>query len=298
MPSNDFKNFNENSSFLIVGTVRNCEKYLNKSISQLTHILGKVKDLHWFLVESDSEDDTLNSLSKLKETNNNFNYITLGRLRDKFRKRTDRLAYCRNLYKEHLDNNLVYSNIDYVIVSDFDGVNDKLTANAFNSCWDNKKWDVCTANQDGPYYDIWALRHKYWSPNDCWAQYNFLNKYNSNTKKNLFTSVYSRMIKIPPDSPWIEVDSAFGGIAIYKKEIFKHGIYKGLDENGDEICEHVYFHQMLKKIGAQIYINPKFINAAYTNHTKKSIVINDFFFMIFSKLSTYFTKKINQSIKK
>ena len=72
MPSNDFENFKENSSFLIVGTVRNCDKYLNKSISKLTHILGKIKDLHWFLVESDSEDDTLNSLSKLKETNNNF----------------------------------------------------------------------------------------------------------------------------------------------------------------------------------------------------------------------------------
>ena len=136
---------------------------------------------------------------------------------------------------------------------------------------------MCAANQRGPYYDIWALRHKNWSPNDCWAQYKFLNIYDPDTEKNIYSSVYSRMITLPINSAWIEVDSAFGGLAIYKKELFNIAEYVGLDEHGEEVCEHVHFHNRLKQHGAKLFINPQLINAEYTEHTahllfKKSIV--------------------------
>ena len=80
-------------------------------------------------------------------------------------------------------------------------------------------------------------------------------------------SVYSKMITLPQASEWIEVDSAFGGLAIYRKAMFEHCKYVGITEAGEEFCEHVYFHRILKSLGAKLYINPKLINAAMTEHT-------------------------------
>jgi len=110
---------------------------------------------------------------------------------------------------------------------------------------------MCTANQKGPYYEIWALRHKDWYAEDCWAQYKFLNKYRCNSKENFNSSIYSKMITIPYDSQWIEVDSAFGGFAIYKKFTFLYCEYIGVSEDGEEFCEHTHFNKRLKLIGAK-----------------------------------------------
>ena len=126
---------------------------------------------------------------------------------------------------------------------------------------------MCSANQKGPYYDIWALRHKDWCAEDCWAQYKFLNKYRRNSKENINSSIYSKMISIPHDSQWIEVDSAFGGSAIYKKFAFLYCEYIGVNDEGEEFCEHTYFNNRLKLLGAKLFINPKLINAGLTEHT-------------------------------
>ena len=64
------------------------------------------------------------------------------------------------------------------------------------------------------------------------------------------------MITIPKDSEWIEVDSAFGGFTIYKKDMFHYCEYKGINDYGEEFCEHTYFHKILKEKNAKIYINP------------------------------------------
>ena len=124
----------------------------------------------WFIVESDSNDETLEKLSSIKGVEN-FNFKSLGKLEDKFPKRTERIAYCRNYYLQELENNEKFKNVDFLATVDLDGVNNLLTNDAVKSCWQmNNEWDVCSANQSGPYYDIWALRHKKWSPNDCWKE--------------------------------------------------------------------------------------------------------------------------------
>ena len=72
-------------------------------------------------------------------------------------------------------------------------------------------------------------------------------------------SLYSKMRKIPTNSKWIRVDSSFGGLAIYKKEILKGTKYQGLDKYGQEICEHISLNLDLNKKGYKIYINPKLV---------------------------------------
>ena len=152
---------------------------------------------------------------------------------------------------------------------DFNGLNNKISKESIESCFENDLWDVCTANQSGPYYDIWALRHELWSPNDCWESHRFFRQYMKSPEKALFTSLHSRMITISQNSRWIEVDSAFGGMAIYKKNVFIHGIYSGLNDSGLPICEHVPFHNKIKENNYKIFINPKFINSNKTDHSKQ-----------------------------
>jgi hypothetical protein len=85
----------------------------------------------------------------------------------------------------------------------------------------------------------------------------------------LYASVHSKMITLPSNSEWIEVDSAFGGLAIYRRQALEKALYVGLDDKGGELCEHVLFHEGLKQQGCRIFINPKLINATYTEYTER-----------------------------
>ena len=40
-------------------------------------------------------------------------------------------------------------------------------------------------------------------------------------------AIYSKMVRIPRDREWIEVDSAFGGLAIYRKAVLTGASYRG-----------------------------------------------------------------------
>lgn len=257
------------SNFLIVGTVRNCSKYLKRDVERLKSAMGKVKSLHWLLIESDSSDNTIKSLRNLNNTIDNFKFISLGNLAKKMPLRTERLAYARNIYVNKIKFSNEYKNIDFVIVADLDGLNKLVNYKSIASCWSYKFWDMCSANQLGPYYDLWALRCKKWIFHDYAIELRSLNKKDpKNITKHIYNTVYSKMRIIPTNSDWIEVDSAFGGLAIYKKKCFDIGHYIGTYSKGKEVCEHVSFNLQLKKNGAKLFINPKLINAKLTEHTE------------------------------
>jgi hypothetical protein len=256
------------NSILIVGCVKDCEKTIDDDIKKIYKSFKFFNSISWLLIESDSTDKTVRKLKHINKNINNFEYISLGDLKSRLPKRTQRIAYCRNKYLDQINNNPKYRNTDYVVIADFDGINNKITQEAVQSSWNYTGWDVCTANQDGPYYDIWALRHKEWCPGDWLSEYKALSKLNKNDFYNMQKSLYSKMRKIPTNSKWIRVDSSFGGLAIYKKEILKGTKYQGLDKYGQEICEHISLNLDLNKKGYKIYINPKLVNAGWTEHTK------------------------------
>jgi hypothetical protein len=157
-----------------------------------------------------------------------------------------------------------------VAIADFNNLNNKLTATAIESCFVNNSWDVVSANQRGRYYDVWALRHPQWSPNDCWEQHAFYRKYMKFPESAITFSMRSRMLRIPRDEAWIEVDSAFGGLAIYKSSILNSNAkYSGITSEGKRICEHVPFNLALKAKGARIFVNPALINTRITDHSRR-----------------------------
>ena len=117
---------------------------------------------------------------------------------------------------QEIENNEAYADADYVLIADLDGTNNLIDQKGIDSCFSNDTWAACTANQAGPYYDVWALRHHTWSPNDCWKQQKFLQNHGWSKVHSIFSSVYARMIVIPQFSTWIEVDSSFGGLGLYR----------------------------------------------------------------------------------
>jgi hypothetical protein len=92
------------------------------------------------------------------------------------------------------------------------------------------------------------------------------------TDRAYASAVNSRMIIIPKDNDWIEVESAFGGFAIYKKEILIRRRYIGISESKERICEHVPMHNQIRKDGKRIFINPKLINFKYTDHSRRALM--------------------------
>lgn len=251
---------------IIVGIVRDISKTIKDDLERLSKAFESFQPVNWFLVESGSSDDSKEALLSISKGNSNFKFISITNRPDF--SRTENMALARNVYLEHLQRDKNYDNYKYVVVADFNNLNNRITASSIFTCFTNIDWDVVTANQSGRYYDIWALRHPLWSPNDCWEQHAFLRKFIKFPEFAVSYAIRSRMIKIPRDSDWIEVDSAFGGLAIYKSHVFSTPAqYAGVSLTGSRVCEHVIFHEALRKTGVHIYINPALINANYTDHS-------------------------------
>ena len=81
------------------------------------------------------------------------------------------------------------------------------------------------------------------------------------------------MLRLSPSHPWIEVDSAFGGIGIYKSEVFLNYDYS-LDRNsGQGISEHVTLHAKMRADGLKLYVNPSFINGNWNTYNVNRFLV-------------------------
>ena len=256
-------------SILVAGVARDCEKTIRDEVLRLFESLKMCKALHWLVIESDSSDKTVDALRALQDEIPGFRFKSLGSLGQEIPVRTQRIAHCRNAYLDELQSNPLYSDIDYVVVADLDGVNDLVTSDGLASCWVRSDWDVCTANQRGPYYDIWALRHPLWSPNDCWRQYDFLRARKAPRELALWSAIHIKMITIDESDEWIEVDSAFGGLSVYRRHVLDNVTYAGLDQSGVRVCEHVSLNNQIRANGYRIFINPRLINTTQTAHSRQ-----------------------------
>jgi glycosyltransferase involved in cell wall biosynthesis len=267
-PKHNAPSFPRNGSVVVVGIVRNIEKSFNRDFQRLSLALKRFSRIDWHVVESGSTDSSEDVLETYANDRENFSYKHLEHQPQL--SRTENMAIARNSYLDYLRTDSRFLRYEYVIMADFNDLNDKLTATAVESCFDHDSWDVLTANQQGRYYDAWALRHPLWSPNDCWEQHAFYRKYTKFPESAITFSMRSRMLRIPSNSELIEVDSAFGGLAIYKSSVFNSKAnYVGITDEEKPICEHVPFHSKLKAEGARIFINPALINTRVTDHSRQ-----------------------------
>ncbi len=122
-----------------------------------------------------------------------------------------------------------------------------------------------TATQRSEYYDIWALRLNSILPFDCWIVINRLSSILISYSFLVEHIVAIHQVPVPRNRSLIEVQSSFGGAALYNgKYLNKKCLYNGTIGSGYwntyEICEHVPFHQCLRQHAKeqQMYINPQF----------------------------------------
>ncbi len=246
------------SSIIILATARDVAKVVESQVKVFNESFRDFKELRIHIVESHSNDNTVRILKSLESKQKNFSFESISHLSDASQTRTQRISLARNKAMEYAEQ---YSeSLDYVVVADVDGVNSGLTRTSVISNWSNSEWDMVAANQQLDYYDVWALRHKEFSPNDCWEDYE--NLCTVMPKKAAFKlSVKSKMKSFVHSEGFIRVDSAFGGIAIYKSPLYFNAKYIGLTNGGVPICEHVPFNLDLAENGAKLFINLDFINA-------------------------------------
>jgi hypothetical protein len=252
----------ENSRILICGAARNVENDLRQFYRRTSRAFSAFKNVEFVFCESFSSDETVRVLRELETENVNITMIRDLGINNSEPRRTVRIASARQCLRAYAEARM--KDFDYVAMMDLDGVNRGLTQTAILSAWSYSGWDAVTANQPLRYYDIWALRADAWSEGDCWREYtSLLNAHSPRKAKRI--AITQKMRSPSPKSKPIEVRSAFGGLAIYRIDAFLSGQYAGVDENGEEVCEHVPFHEEITKSGYRIFLLPSLINLSWRN---------------------------------
>jgi glycosyltransferase involved in cell wall biosynthesis len=268
---------------VLVGTISNAAGNLRSDLSRVINAMSTLDLMQIFLVESDSKDATLSILEELRQEVENFTFVSLGDLRLEIPDRIHRIRYCRNVYVQEIRNILKTSDLDFVVVADLDGMNSRISSAAVQSSFNRDDWGAVLANQRGGYYDVLALRHPTWCPQDVLVdlrnEQSLIDKtslpwkslirrtrrrvaYDHARKK----AIYSKMIKIKHNEDWIEVNSGFGGLGIYKAKVFKSFDYSLLDGDLDFESEHVALSKRMIGDGQKIFINPRMINNNFNTY--------------------------------
>lgn len=256
------KVFLESQKIAIVGLVRNLDDKLENNINQILDCFSIAQDYRLFLFENDSTDNTKNILQKLNNQNTKINFQSETFNREQFRispgesksqNRTNALAEYRNRLKDWVKENC--SDYDFTIVIDMDFIDFSHTGcyNSFGWLCNNNDIDAIAGSAfelrnilkpdqaDLWNYDSWAFRYTWWE--DLTKFFGTIYTYDP--------MLWFGFWKPPVGSSLIKVNSAFGGMVIYRTQKYISGLYEGFD------CEHVCFHYNLtKNQDFNLYFNP------------------------------------------
>ncbi len=248
---------------MFCGLARNCAHSLPALLEVVSAAGRAVGDWAYVLLESDSYDATAAVLHDFDDRTGRGVVRSYGRLRRRFPSRNERLAYLRNEYLRLCEASGYFDRFPLCVVLDLDRVNERLDPAHLASFLREspRHWAGLFANQSERYYDVWALRHPEWSPDDCWARVK--NRPASMSEKDAVRRfVEARMIRVPSDGGRIEVDSAFGGLGIYDVGMLRGCSYRGVADDGSPVCEHVPMHADIRGKGGRLFIEPSLINGS------------------------------------
>jgi hypothetical protein len=227
----------------VTGLARDCGGLIAEEISRIEiHALKIFTEVKFFIVESDSIDNTAAMLAQFSERKSNVQFLSLGKLATEIPGRIDRLRYCRNQYVTFIRQRPTEDKTDFVIVVDYDIKNRALDLNSLPSLMSEDWWDGLFANQKGPYYDIYARRKEGWVEDDCFKRYRELAR-QMPARKAKKEAIWSQMRRIPRDKELIEVESAFGGLGVYRRRVFENFDYGSLSQTSTAESEHISLHK-------------------------------------------------------
>ena len=217
---------------------RSTERTLPKIVGNLERLSEVYDQSAFILVEGDSTDDSKAFLKTWAAGRPRATVIDTDGFDARFPLRSDRLAACRNAYMDHIRSSEL-AGYDHLILLDADKVNHgriDLAQFVRGRTWliENDAAAVF-ANSQPVYYDIWALRHPRWCPEDIFAE---IAREKARIGKSAAEQFYSyeRKIPIAETAEPIDVQSAFGGLAIYRLSDALAARYVGLTDEGQEVC--------------------------------------------------------------
>ena len=265
---------------LIAGCVRDCAPHLPALFRNIEALRGLFDFSEVLLLENDSLDDSVSCIRSYANTFEGVFALGFPNLAEQIPVKTIRLAHLRNTVLAWQQSRGSWSDLDLLVVLDMDNVNTapwNLSAIAMSLRWWWQQADGAGlfANQDGPYYDLWALRHPQYCPDDVWAAIARLHgQHPELSDRQLLDAVYTkRTFELDPRSSPLEVDSAFGGLGFYRARWLERAepFYSGeqpLAWDGPhgrrwwrwQRCEHVCFNLALRRVGGRLWVAPSLIN--------------------------------------
>jgi len=253
---------------VFAGAARNCSWFLPNVLQNVSRLAALYEDAAFVIAENDSDDETKSMLRSWLCQQSHGHLIDLDGLK-LIEPRTQRIATARNACLDLILSG-TYRDYDHLVMLDFDDVNaspisieDFLAA--VNFLEENPAAAGVFANQKFAYYDIRALRHANWCPDDCWKQLRAKPRWMPRAIAAILY-VYRRQFSIPADGLPIRVRSAFGGLGVYQMSKILDCRYDGLDSEGVEVCGHVPFNQKICDHGGELYVYPKLLNQAPSEH--------------------------------
>ena len=264
---------------IFAGAVQNGSKYLPSVLQNIENISRLASEVGYIFIENDSVDTTKADLKAWGSNKSNFNLVILDGL-NQIPVRTVRLEMVRNTYLELIKTDSKLSNFDFLIILDMDEVNSYQIdinnfSDALNFLNNSASRAAVFANQQGGYYDLWALRSHELCPVDVWQEVLDYAHFHKVSDEEAFSkTLATRVLNLENYNDPIEVDSAFGGLGIYKMQFILGNInpylgskIKVLRNDGGQlqvlrtqICEHVHFHEGIKSQLGSLYIFPSLIN--------------------------------------
>jgi len=265
---------------VVAGVGRDCAISLPSILKFLQKLEKIFLEVNYIFVENDSS-DTTNEILQTFSHKKNATLITLNGL-GSIKQRCKRLEIARNAYIDQIKNTKRLCEADFLLVLDLDDVNEKfndidLLVHQFEILLAKKEAAAVFANTTPNYYDLWALRHEEICPDDIFMEVAKKvvaeKKFTHEMLKTTFIGSKVPVRIDPKSEELIEVESAFGGMGIYKMPYIIANPLKyigtqtvNLSESPDEyayinaeVCEHVEFNRGVRMQGGVLLINPKFV---------------------------------------
>uniref|UniRef100_A0A6C0K2K8 Glycosyltransferase 2-like domain-containing protein n=1 Tax=viral metagenome TaxID=1070528 RepID=A0A6C0K2K8_9ZZZZ len=256
---------------VIIGCAKNVAAHLPSTLAQIDVIRSLWLDAAVVIAENGSTDSTKQLLAEYAATKSHTHILTLDEA-NSIPLRTERLALVRNRLLDFVHE--TYSHFDYILSVDLDGILDGFKSSGLTELFKSfpvDTWDAVFANVAGKYYDIWALRSAEMGITyDCWDMILHLRLEGGVSRadaKAVCVTQFQKVIE-PSPSRLIPVESAFGGLGLYRLAATRGCTYVGITRDcscqrfvafnqalcASETCEHVSFHKDMVANGAKLFI--------------------------------------------
>lgn len=239
----------------VVAIARNAMPFLQNTLALVDEVAAGFRQCRMFIYENDSDDSTAATLDQFAArqwVDVVHEWLDVEDTRGFEPSRTERLARARNICLEWVRHHA--ADTTWTIVLDTDPHGGFSVDGVFHSI-------ACLADRDLSYaatraggmasYSLYLLRGEGGLPHiahyDAWAARPLC--WWRDRRQEIGMAWFSQFLP-PVGAPVVPMNSAFGGLAVYKTPAFLAGGYSGED------CEHVPHHKRMRKNGWQMYLNP------------------------------------------